>query len=95
MEDHGRYKFGDSKSLGDMTLELCAALDKYAGRYMDYLKSNSLIDEEDDETMKMLKDTIRLFKASEMVMITWAEVNERTEHKTDKILKKLDDLECK
>ena len=84
-----------STSLSDQTLELCAALDKYAERYIDYLKSNSLIDDEDDETMKMLKDTIYLFKATEMVMITWAEVSERTERKIDKIAKKLDDLECK
>ena len=84
-----------STSLSDQTLELCAALDKYAGRYMDYLKSNSLIDDEDDEVIKMVEDTIYLFKASEMVMITMSEVIERTEHKTDKILKKLDDLEFK
>ena len=84
-----------STSLSDQTLELCAALDKYAERYMDYLKSNSLIDDEDDEVNKMVKETVYLFKASEMVMITMSEVIERTEHKTDKILKKLDDLECK
>ena len=84
-----------STSLSDQTLELCAALDKYAERYMDYLKSNSLIDDEDDEINKMVKETVHLFKATEMVMITMSEVVERTEHKTDKILKKLDDLECK
>lgn len=84
-----------STSLSDQTLELCSALDKYAGRYMDYLKSNNLVDEEDDEMVKIIKETVYLFKASEMVMITMSEVIERTEHKTDKILKKLDDLECK
>ena len=84
-----------STSLSDQTLELCAALDKYAERYTDYLKSNNLVDEKDDEVVEMIKDTVYLFKATEMVMITWAEVSERTEHKIDKIAKKLDDLECR
>lgn len=102
MEDTGRYKFGDSKSLADQTLELCGALDQLLEKYLDFMKKQLNVDDEDDyiddetrELLDFMEEGIILTKRAEMLVINQSEVIERMDHKLNKILKKLDDLELK
>jgi len=99
MEDTGRYKFGDSKSLADQTLELCGALDQLLVKYLEFIKKQLNVDDEDDyiddetkELLDFMEEVIILTKHAEMLMINQSEVIERMEHKLDKIMTKLDDL---
>ena len=102
MEETGRYKFGDSESLADQTLELCGALDQLLEKYLDFMKKQLNVDDEDDyiddetkELLDFMEEGIILTKHAEMLVINQSEVIERMDHKLNKIMKKLDDLELK
>ena len=97
------YKFGDSESLGDQALELAGAMNQLMQRYLDLLKEQLNVDDEDDdyiddETKAMLdliRESIILCDHAEKLVIGQCDAMDRMEHKLDKIMKKLDDLECR
>lgn len=102
MEDHGRYKFGDSESLGDQALELAGALSELMTKYLDLLKKQLNVDEDDDyidedtkEMLDLIDNGMILCDRATKLTIGQCDAFDRMEHKLDKIMKKLDDLECK
>ena len=92
----GRFKWGDSKQLGDQALEICAALDSLMEKYLDFMKESGLFDmENEDPSVKKMLDLygemIILIKHCEMWTIDYSTCMDRMDHKISLILRKLEE----
>lgn len=89
------FKFGDSKSLGDQTLELVAGLDTWFAEYLSSKTFGEIREYMSEEDMLLIDNGYELMKRCEMLLISYADSMERTEHKIDKIYKLVEEINLK
>ena len=92
MADSGRYKWGDSKELGDQALELMGAFNDLTERYTNSESYKDALKYMDDEEVSMMNEIFELFDRSELLVIKCSDRLDQMNHKLDRIEKMLKEI---
>ena len=95
MKDSGRFKWGESKQLGDQAIELMANLNEWFKRYLESESFEGAKSYMTDEDKELLKDGYEILEKSELFVVNCGDALDRIEHKLNKICTLVDEIGMK